>query len=218
MADYTFAPGVSGCIADGRLVVLNTRRDRYLMFPPPLEASLFRLLQGQPETAEDRAMRDRLCRDGLVLQRAPGSHLVLCEFPEPTDSLIDAGWRRPRAVAVAAAALRVLKTMMVLRLGGLKPALDRLAPRCPAAAPDTERARGLAASFAELRLVLRSLDRCLPLSIALAAASRRHDAQVRLVLGVQCNPFAAHAWVQRHSTVLNDRLEPVRAFTPILVL
>lgn len=218
MSNYSFAPGVSGCIADGRLVVLSTREDRYLMFPSPLEACMFRLLRGEPETAEDRVMRDRLCRDELVLQRVEGSHLVLCDFPEPTDSLIDGGWRHPGAAAIASAALRVLKAMTVLRLHGMKPALDRLAARHPAAVADARRASRVAASFAELRLVLRSLDRCLPLSIALTRASRHFDPDVRLVLGVQCNPFAAHAWVQRRSTVLNDRLDPVRAFTPILVL
>ena len=39
-----------------------------------------------------------------------------------------------------------------------------------------------------------------------------------LVFAVMTRPFAAHCWVQLDETVLNDRLDHVRKFTPILVV
>jgi len=39
-----------------------------------------------------------------------------------------------------------------------------------------------------------------------------------LVVGVRLNPFAAHSWVQAGSHVLNDRMDSVRTYTPVLVL
>lgn len=86
--------------------------------------------------------------------------------------------------------------------------------------PCANDASGLArdvGAFASLRLAVRSLDRCLPLSLALAGMAKRRHGEVRLVLGVKCNPFGAHAWVQLGPTILNDHLDAVRAFTPILV-
>jgi hypothetical protein len=61
-------------------------------------------------------------------------------------------------------------------------------------------------------------DRCLSSSIAFldVGFSRHLDAQ--LVFGVYSSPFSAHCWVQAGDTVLNDRIENVRTFTPILAI
>jgi hypothetical protein len=108
--------------------------------------------------------------------------------------------------------------MAWLRFAGLERTLARVARNTGSEAGSPGELAELAAAFAELRLTMRVLDRCLPLSVALAGAAKRLDTGVHLVLGVQCNPFAAHAWVQRGPTVLNDRLDTVRGFTPILAL
>jgi hypothetical protein len=39
-----------------------------------------------------------------------------------------------------------------------------------------------------------------------------------VVLGVQLGPFSAHCWVQHEDRLVNDRVDMVRTFTPILVL
>jgi hypothetical protein len=39
----------------------------------------------------------------------------------------------------------------------------------------------------------------------------------RWIFGVKLEPFAAHCWVQSGDTVLNDTVEVVRQYTPILV-
>jgi hypothetical protein len=217
MQSYSFAPGVSACLADGqRLVVLNTRADRYMMLPPPVEASLRRLLDGAPNLTTDRMLRERLCTNGLILRRGDGPPAALCRAQPREGSLIDAGWAPPGPRAVAGAGWHVLRAMAALRLSGLERSLDRVTGITP-----VERALPVdrtAAAFAELRLVMRSLDRCLPLSLALAAVAKRRHAGVRLVLGVKCSPFGAHAWVQQGRVVLNDRLDAVLEYTPILVL
>jgi hypothetical protein len=213
---HVFAPGVSACLADGRLVILNVRADRYLMAPRAVEASLLRLVRGEKDAPGDTALRDRLCTDSLVLRRASGPPPALCSMEPPVRSLLDDGWDGCGHGRVAIAAARMLATMAELRLRGLTPPLQRLGRRRPRADDEAAAAR-IAAAFAELRLAIRPLDRCLPHSVALALAARRHQADVRLVLGVRCYPFAAHAWVQCGSALLNDRLDTVHAYTPILV-
>jgi hypothetical protein len=215
---YAFAPGVFACIADGRLVILNIRADRYLMLPPETEASLLRLIARFPATAGDEGVCERLCIGGLILRRAPRPGLTLCQAIEPDRSLLDDGWSSGTAIGVTRAALSAVAAAASLRIIGLERTLNRLRAVRPPRDDSAERTLSLAGAFGELRLAVRALDRCLPLSVALASAARRHHSEARLVLGVQCHPFGAHAWVQMGSTVLNDRLDMVRSFTPIAVV
>ena len=212
---HVFAPGVFACLADGRLVLLNARADRYLMAPPSVEESLLRLIRGEADLPGDQTLRDRLCTDSLVLRRAPGPPPTLCSLAPPTRSLLDDGWQHPGLPAVGWAAARVFAAIAELRLRGLAPLLDRVGRRA-GRGDDRDRTLATAAAFAGVRLALRPLDRCLPNSAALALAAKPHHGDVRLVLGVRCYPFAAHAWVQLGPVVLNDRLDTVRAYTPIL--
>jgi hypothetical protein len=215
---YAFAPGVFACRADGRLVILNRRADRYLMLPKAMEASVLRLIEGEPDLPMDREVRERLCTGGLVLQPASTVRIQLCSEPPPSHSLIDRGWRRPGAREMRTVAVSAGVSLVRLRFGGLDRALRRVERVRPPVEDNAEAVIRLADAFAELRLVVRALDRCLPLSIALAAAAKRRHAHARLILGVACDPFRAHAWVQLGPTVLNDRLDTVRAVTPILAL
>jgi hypothetical protein len=212
---HVFAPGVSACLADGRLVLLNARADRYLMAPAPVAESLLRLIRGEDDLPGDQALRDRLCTGGLVLRRAPGPPPILCSLPPPTRSLLDDGWEHPGVPAVAKAATGVLAAIAERRLRGLAPLLARVGRRA-ARGEDRNRTLATAAAFAGVRFALRPLDRCLANSAALALAAKPHHGDVRLVLGVRCYPFAAHAWVQLGPIVLNDRLDTVLAYTPIL--
>jgi hypothetical protein len=215
---FGFAPGVFACIADGQLVILNVPADRYLMLPPEAEASLLRLVRDQPAEPADQAVWERLCTSGLILQKSPQATLALCEAITPLRSLLDDGWTPSGASPVWLAGVRALTAGARLKMNGLEGALRRMTAVPAPTTDDLDHVMAHAAAFAELRLAIRALDRCLPLSIALATIARRQHRDVRLVLGVRCHPFCAHAWVQLGATVLNDRLDTVRSFTPILAL
>lgn len=67
-------------------------------------------------------------------------------------------------------------------------------------------------------IFLGRTDRCLVRSLAMFATLSRRGIESKLVIGVRTSPFAAHCWIQRGSVVINDVVEHVRNFTPILVL
>lgn len=73
-------------------------------------------------------------------------------------------------------------------------------------------------AFQNARLLRTAADRCLSRSIALALCLARHGCRAHVVLGVKLAPFAAHCWAQNRGEVLNDEVEEVRRYTPILVL
>jgi hypothetical protein len=214
---YGFAPGVSGCFADGRLVILDLEADRYRLLPLAAEAAVLRHFHGEVRQSGDERALARL-RDIGVLQVQPGGGVGhLCRHPLPECSFFDDPWQPSSAVAVGCAALSVLGAMTNLRLRGLARTLEALLCSNSPPAAVLSCSQRHAAAFAELRLIVRTLDRCLPLSIALARTARRTDGDIRLVIGVKLDPFGAHAWVQRGNVVLNDRLDAVVPFTPILV-
>ncbi len=73
-------------------------------------------------------------------------------------------------------------------------------------------------AFEHAKLLRSTKDRCLPRSIALALHLSRRGCRPFVVLGVKFAPFAAHCWTQLGDEIVNDEVEEVLRYTPILVL
>lgn len=113
-------------------------------------------------------------------------------------------------------------TRIALRMGWFHRTITALSKRKAAIGNDqtVDKAalRDLAAQFARTARLTQAHDRCLPRSLALARHALARGWPVDLVMGVHLRPFAAHCWVQAGTDLLNDRLDNVRPFTPILVV
>lgn len=59
---------------------------------------------------------------------------------------------------------------------------------------------------------------CLISSFAMLDFLHRQGSDARAVLGVMAKPFRAHCWLQSASEILNDDVDHVCIFTPILVI
>jgi hypothetical protein len=82
-----------------------------------------------------------------------------------------------------------------------------------------ETLRSLVLIFVRLRpFAYRSKNACLLNSMALARFLLYFRIKTRLVFGVQTAPFAAHCWLQVCATVLNDTVDNISAYTPILAV
>ena len=81
---------------------------------------------------------------------------------------------------------------------------------------DIERAHSLTCVFDKLRLFYPRSYRCLFDSLALINFLAHFNLYPDWVFGVMAEPFEAHCWVQAGGIVLNDTLERVSAFTPIM--
>lgn len=86
-------------------------------------------------------------------------------------------------------------------------------------------ASGDLASIEELALIFRRMlpwipwqGVCLYRSWLLLAFLRRRGVSATWVFGVQTHPFEAHCWLQAGDLVLDDHVEHVRGFAPILAL
>ncbi len=212
--------GVSFCETSGRLLFLDVRRDRYFCLAPPTEAAFQRLVR-RDQNAGDTQVEKRLLADGL-LRAVPGDAVpTACALPMPIASALDDAETK-RSTGQTGALLRLARSELSLRFLGLRRALRGVArhkarARATIGLSDAAiAAPGL--GFHAAALLASPLDRCLPRSIATAHRYFSLGIRVDLVIGVKLQPFAAHCWVQRGELLLNDRLDTVRNFTPILAI
>ena len=80
-------------------------------------------------------------------------------------------------------------------------------------------ARELVSQFMRVRpLLYTARDHCLFDSLVLMQFLMKHGIAATLVFGVATKPFAAHAWVQIETTLLNETVEEASLYRPILVI
>lgn len=211
---FTLPPLVGFCRVADRAVFLDARADHYWLLGHEHARVVERAIEGAPLDELETKIIQTLALAGLVANN--GKPAVPAVVPAPVDtSLLDD--IRPAPVATAVAGLDFIRAVRRLRKQGLESSLRRLWHVRAASFQATGGASdNPIAGAAGLRLLVSATGRCLPLSLALATRCRSED--VRLVFGVKLDPFAAHAWVQRGSTVLNDEVHVVRQFTPVLAI
>ena len=142
------------------------------------------------------------------------------------------GWRRPRQTAlhrrraagrvritasqIAAAWAAARQVRAVLRRPGLAPLL---ALADPARRGDREPVAVVAAAEAlnQLSPWLPFEGACLARSALMIAYLNRLGLQADWVFGVRLRPFEAHCWVQLDDVALNEDVERLAAFTPVMV-
>ena len=103
------------------------------------------------------------------------------------------------------------------RSAGLRPYLA-MAPGPDAGARDHQAVLKAAAAFWRFSPLLPIDGACLLRSAMLISHLRRCGLAADWVFGVRLWPFMAHCWVQSESVCLNDDVERLSAFTPILRL
>ncbi len=211
---FFLPPLVGFCSIGESVIFLDARLDRYWMLPVAMSQALNRQCAGAELAGDEAAPLLALVRAGL-LDSAKGEPLVPCDFPRARTSRLEVIDTKPGSSTMIAGLCFAASTWRIRRrgLGCELAGLQRRRERWSGTARHADRHAG---AFARLRLLVSPAGNCLPLSLALARRCASTDA--RLVFGVQLNPFAAHAWVQRDTEVLNDELHVVHAFTPVLVI
>jgi Transglutaminase-like superfamily len=81
---------------------------------------------------------------------------------------------------------------------------------------DFDKAAQLVSIFCGLRLFYPRVYLCLFDSLALLEFLGRYRLFPKLTFGVRAEPFEAHCWLQAEGTVLNDTLERVAVYDPIM--
>lgn len=216
---FQLRAGVSFCETGGKILFLDLARDRYFGLGADAERSFRRLAAGEPIGAADRPLLEGMAAAGLLIPSSDDLRPQPCATPPmPERSLLDDG-TIPSPAAVASALARLAASALALKTRPLSLVLARLERRKALPMPpldDEAVMLDVAAAFRRSMLVFSPLDQCLPRSLAAAHRLLDRGVGADLVLGVRLKPFAAHCWVQRGPVLVNETIDQVRSFTPIL--
>lgn len=217
-------PGTPCLAAVGAdLVVLDLAADAYFCLPDVVDRDGS---NGDPKLTAPGATALREAGYVLPFASDPDEAAPVLSPPiaRPTRDLRDRTRARIRADHLLSAGLALVDLARcgddptTARLLALAAPRDRVAPEPPTDAGDLSPVHDAAHAFSELLPWLPFEGACLRRSALLVAFLRRRGLTARWVFGVRTWPFRAHCWVQRDDVCLNDDVERLSAYTPILAL
>jgi hypothetical protein len=225
------------CLADRHYVILDLLADRYLRVErQTFEAlaprnSLSSLLSVNPHerpshelTVESRRLLSELIERGLLTENPDNAQTRAVESAaEASETLSEV---TPgiglclRHIVPFVASLRVTAAWLKLPISqAVNSVIDRKRRRASRSGPfDIDRARVLVSIFGQLRPFWNRKYVCLFDSLALLNFLAKYDLFPTWAFGVQSEPFAAHCWIQQNEVLLNDTVDRVSLYTPILAI
>jgi len=234
-ARYALGRHVFLCVCGPDLVMLDLVSDKYLAIEAREAAGLSAFVRGWPvaaqaytRAAERESLVAGLLRRGLLTQDLEaGKESAAIELPTVTEELIPDGspqmHSRPRFTEAVAFVLACLVGKYLRKHRSIEQIVKRVKRRREWHTSDTEfdidRARRLMSASGRIRsLLLSTRGLCLLEAIVLLEYFARYRLFPTWVFGVQTRPFAAHCWLQHEHIVLNDTVEHVTRYTPIMTV
>lgn len=217
MAHLRLPDHLGVCEVDGRVIMLDLRRDRYFELDRVSASAMRQWRDGDAELQESAGL-DRLVELGMLVPTARSEPPRWTRTAVPEQSFVSsAGGSAPSALPILPEVTTGLwRVRRRLRRNGLEAAVANARSRKP-----EERTADLLpdlAQFRAARLLAPIAPNCLVDSLALSAFLARRGLHADLVFGVKLDPFAAHCWLQNDEAVLTDGADSVATFTPILVV
>jgi hypothetical protein len=225
------------CVTSGYAVFLDLRKDAYTALEPADFPALHNLLRGwsdaYPETPQPRDMphdptiEQTLLAEGLITADGKlGKTPRPVELRQATGSVLDGmDFSRYPCIEEAVKFRRAFAAITpMLADWPIEQTVGRVERRNLRAkrrgkSLDFDRARDLIASYFQLQpRAFSQIDACLRNSLTMAEYLAGFELYPTFAIGVRMDPWAAHAWLQHGSVVLNDRVEHIRLYTPILAI
>jgi len=213
-------PTMALAIADEHAIFLDCVADRYFALSGRENDALLRLLAGTGISPAERQALTALTgveASAEYFQSLLATRVTSAPLRGPC---VEKSCGRATCLS-AIRHLFVAKTR--LKLCGLHGSLERLSrippwptsDQAPEAAQKTDHIIG---AHDWMSRHFTANDACLLRSLALAYHLRSSGCAAQLVIAVKSDPFAAHCWVQSDDQLLNEDLDAVASFEPILVV
>jgi len=226
---YFLSPDAYVCQTDDGLIVLDLKSNSYLGIGTEDAASVIAALNGNYLPHSDSRINTTI--NDL---HALGILTTRVNFGKPYAPCAITMLRSPRhhssTIPIPAISFRDVfhfaeayaTVMILLRLAKLRYLINKLqsAQNSCRTTPDMaefRHAMNRVAVFQRIRpWIYTARNECLFDSLVLSFFLRRSGCPSTLVIGVSTNPFAAHAWVQFGSYVIDSNIEDILHFKPIV--
>lgn len=222
---YSVSSGIRYCVTGNAVVFLDMHSSRYFGLPVSFAEAFIRLTDrhGESVDGDDAKLAPLLKQGHLLPAKGPGG---MCRRPviEPPISDLARAGRAPIPLQLLVRAICSQLTMGArLKASSFAEVVDHLAMKALARHAPSNNDVGtslqhIADAFERADNILGRADRCLVRSFALFSTCRSLGIPTTVVIGVRSDPFAAHCWLQKDDLVVNDAIESVAQFTPILVI
>lgn len=237
---YALASHVFVCLQDEHVVFLDVRQDRYFALEAAQTRGLEVLVRGWPVCAEggadlskdleDSGVLEVLSRRGLltsVRREGKDATPIRCAAPleeiDADDTAVTPAitplhlLRFAHAGIAASLSLKCMPFERVIRQAQWRRA--HALARMGAQSLQRDHAQQLIAIFSWLRpFFFTSKEACLFEALALGRFLGSYGIHPQWIFGVQARPFSAHCWLQHEGVVLNDSVEHVSGYTPIMLV
>jgi hypothetical protein len=218
---YRLRSGLTYCVDAQRVVFLDISRNRYFTLAGDANTAFIEFCERGFTGSNQATGFDKLLLAG-VLEPDPFVRFEPLTIPKPHSALTPFGqsslpdklsaihaqygaminlWREPLEMIV-----QTMKNRRARSLATLAP---------PTPGPSWA---ALASAFRATQNLRPKAAHCLTSSLAFLKVGFSRNLNAQLVFGVQAAPFLAHCWVESEGVILNDELEFVSCFTPILVI
>jgi len=217
---------ISFCELDGRLFFLDIRNDRYFCLPRAVECSILNYLEAPDHPNVD--LTELVKHNLLSPSETTPYRGAATEIALPSESTVE--MPRPhrrvpldvmRDVVLAIAMMRWQLKVHCLKLV-LQTLIDYRDSRTSPLVEDNAELRQhlweAATTFIRVRPYIPIETRCLIDSLSMIRFLAKRGLHAHLVMGIACDPFSAHAWVQHGPLVLNETVGMAQAYVPIRVI
>lgn len=230
MSAFCLAPDIYFCASDGVYIFLDARADRYFAYTGDTARLFSKVIStDRTEQLSQDAERfsDHLLRSGVLLRPAAKARpLKACTAARPEASrfeqacLLAADAKYSEWSNILTALVRSWSLKRTHSLRGVLSGARRWKQDVPRGHGRTlEEATERTAQFlAVAPFLFTTKDACLFRSLFLMRFLAGHGIAATWTFGARLAPFGAHCWVEYEGAVLNDHLEHVGGFTPILAI
>lgn len=219
---YALRDDLHFCVSGSNIHFLDLRNMRYSALLEPAQTAFLQLVKREVLLEPHQQAIEMLRRKGVLVHsfsdQAPSP---CCLEIQASTSILDLPTPRFRTKDVLVAAWWFLRARRQIARGMTQKALSAIQSRRRSRSTRKgyeDRLTAIAAAYRWSGLLTGVHDLCLPRSIAMAQQCASDGVPVELVIGIRPDPFLAHCWVQHEGLVLNDDIDNVRTFTPILVI
>lgn len=218
---FALREGLHFCISGEQVILLDLRAGRYFALPANHNDVLRLFLTKQPIASQEVDILNRLVRQGILCsteQQCTSAAPSIPRAPVPINGMDTTHTRRSSLRIAVAVVSRILWARRIKHWGLERQIRSLCQLDSRGSSRRTGDARAIVRAFEVSDLLLGSHDKCLERSFALTAICRKNGLPARAIIGVQHAPFAAHCWVQIGETILNEKPDRAKLFTPILVI